>query len=203
MSYGVETDGEDPDAATEKITRSFAVGAGRYDNEGDHYVMHNCNINKAAFYAGTMTAEDVYDHIEKTGDNVVVLGGGLVGTELAIHLARSGKNVTIMEMAPMLNSGGNILHQNALNTEIRDNNIKLALGTRACEITAEGVYGDNGEKVFFPADTVVCAMGQVPQTEAAYALRYCAPEFFVIGDCVTPKNIMQATAMANAAVNDL
>lgn len=151
----------------------------------------------------TMTAEDVYDHIEKTGDNVVVLGGGLVGTELAIHIAKSGKNVTIMEMAPMLNSGGNILHQFALNTEIRDNNIKLALGTKACEITTDGVYGDNGEKIFFPADTVVCAMGQVPLTEKAYELRYCAPEFFVIGDCVTPKNIMQATAMANAAVNDL
>lgn len=71
------------------------------------------------------------------------------------------------------------------------------------EITGDGVFGDNGERLFFPADTVVCAMGQRPLSEEAYALRYCAPEFFVIGDSVVPKNIMQATAMADAAVNDI
>ncbi|MBR5447949.1 MAG: S-layer homology domain-containing protein [Clostridia bacterium] len=59
VSYEAEADEENPDAVAEKITRSFAVGAGRYDNEGEHYLMQTCSINKAAFYAGTMTAEDV------------------------------------------------------------------------------------------------------------------------------------------------
>ena len=59
ISYEVEADEENPDAVGEKITRSFAVGAGRYDGEGDSYQMSNCKINKAALYSGCMTAEDV------------------------------------------------------------------------------------------------------------------------------------------------
>ena len=152
----------------------------------------------------TLTAEQIYEDTEKAGKRVVVLGGGLVGTELAIHLARCGREVTIMEMAPMLNSGGNILHQFGLNLEIKQNNIATALGTRAVKITSDGVTGEcDGKEVFYPADTVVCAVGQIPKTEEAYALSLCAPEFFVIGDAVVPKNIMQATSMADAAVNDI
>ena len=35
------------------------------------------------------------------------------------------------------------------------------------------------------------------------ALSDCAPEFYLVGDCSIPKNIMQATSMADAAVKDL
>ena len=149
----------------------------------------------------TMTAEEVYADTGRAGQRVVVLGGGLVGTELAIHLAGLGRDVTILEMAPALNSGGNILHQTALDLKIRELGVGVRLGVRALAVTPEGVEGENG--VFLPADTVVCAMGQRPLAEEAWSLRECAPQFFVIGDGTVPKNIMQATAMADAAVNDI
>ena len=149
----------------------------------------------------TLTAEEVYENTGRAGKRVAVLGGGLVGTELAIHLAQLGRQVSIMEMAPALNSGGNVLHQTALDLKIRELDISLFLGVRATAVTSEGVEGENG--VFLPTDTVVCAMGQKPLSAEAWALRECAPQFFVIGDSVTPKNIMQATAMADAAVNNI
>jgi 2,4-dienoyl-CoA reductase-like NADH-dependent reductase (Old Yellow Enzyme family) len=40
-------------------------------------------------------AEEAYLHPEKTGQKVVILGGGLVGIELAIYLAGLGRGVTI------------------------------------------------------------------------------------------------------------
>lgn len=150
-----------------------------------------------------VTSEDVYNAPELIKGKAAILGGGLVGMELAIYLARSGIPVTIIEMTPELNCGGNVLHQNALNLEIREYGIELCLSSRAIELTDSGVWCDNGERVFIPADTVVCAVGQRPLSEEAYSLRMCAPEFYVIGDCVTPKNIMQATAMADAAVSDI
>ncbi|MBR4743013.1 MAG: FAD-dependent oxidoreductase [Oscillospiraceae bacterium] len=149
----------------------------------------------------TLTAEEIYADPSAAGDRVVVLGGGLVGTELAIHLAQLGRKVSIMEMAPALNSGGNVLHQTALDLKIRELGIGTHLGVRALAVGPDGVEGENG--VFLPADTVVCAMGQKPLSEEAWSLRECAPQFFVIGDCVSPKNIMQATAMADAAVSDI
>ncbi|MBR6206831.1 MAG: FAD-dependent oxidoreductase [Oscillospiraceae bacterium] len=149
----------------------------------------------------TLTAEEIYADTSLAGGRVAVLGGGLVGTELAIYLAQLGRKVCIVEMAHALNSGGNILHQTALDLKIRELGIETRLGVRATAVRPDGVEGEGG--VFVPADTVVCAMGQRPLSEEAWSLRECAPQFFVIGDSVTPKNIMQATAMADAAVRDI
>jgi 2,4-dienoyl-CoA reductase-like NADH-dependent reductase (Old Yellow Enzyme family)/thioredoxin reductase len=150
------------------------------------------------------SAEFVYDHPEKVGKKAVILGGGLVGIELAIHLAMLGREVTIMEMLPELNNGGNILHQHALDVEIAKYKIRLALGTKAADISAKGVLGDkDGVQTMFEADTVIYAIGQAPLRAEADALSGCAPEFYMIGDCHIPKNIMQATAMADAAVRNI
>ena len=148
------------------------------------------------------TAEEIYKNPSAAGKTVAVMGGGLVGTELAIYLAGLGRKVTIIERLPMLNSGGNVLHQLALDKEIAQRKIDLHLGSDVIEILPGGVvFSKDGEDKMLQADTVVCALGQSPLKAEAWALRYCAPEFHVIGDCAVPKNIMQATAMANAAVN--
>ena len=151
-----------------------------------------------------LSAEYVYDHVDKVASKVVILGGGLVGIELAIHLGREGRDVTIVEMMPALNNGGNILHQLALDVEIDKQKITLALGVKATRITDMGVFGikDNTE-LFFEAGTVIYAVGQTPLWEQTDALRTCAPEFYAIGDCRVPKNIMQATSMADAAVKNI
>jgi 2,4-dienoyl-CoA reductase-like NADH-dependent reductase (Old Yellow Enzyme family)/thioredoxin reductase len=150
------------------------------------------------------SAEYVYDNNDKVGKKVVILGGGLVGVELAIHLSYIGREVTVMEMLPALNNGGNVLHQLALDVEIKKCNIKLALGTRAMDISKNGVLGENAEgQKLFEADTVIYAIGQEPLWADADALRDCAPEFYQIGDCVIPKNILQATSMADAAARNI
>ncbi len=151
-----------------------------------------------------LTAEFAYRHAEQVGQQVVVLGGGLVGVELALYLAGAGRAVTIVEMLPMLNNGGNILHQNALDVELNARKVRLSLGTRVLSVSEQGVTGSrDGCEQFFPADTVICAMGQRPLREEAEALRFCAPEFYVVGDCVAPKNILQATAMADAIAKNI
>jgi 2,4-dienoyl-CoA reductase-like NADH-dependent reductase (Old Yellow Enzyme family)/thioredoxin reductase len=150
------------------------------------------------------SAEYVYTQPDTVGKKAVVLGGGLVGIELAIYLASLGKDVTIMEMMTELNNGGNILHQHALDVEIARLNIRLALGTRAAEINERGVLGcKDGGEALFEADTVIYAVGQTPLSAEADALRAYAPEFYIIGDCGVPKNIMQATSMADAAAKNI
>ncbi len=68
----------------------------------------------------------------------------------------------------------------------------------AQEITDKGISVKlpDGEEKFFEADTVIYATGQRPLWDEAKELAGCAPEFFQIGDCVTPKNIYQATQQA-------
>ena len=47
------------------------------------------------------------------------------------------------------------------------------------------------------------ALGRAPLREEAAALALCAPEFYVIGDCVVPATIYQATSAAYFAALDV
>jgi pyruvate/2-oxoglutarate dehydrogenase complex dihydrolipoamide dehydrogenase (E3) component len=86
-------------------------------------------------------AEEVYLNPDLAGERVLILGGGLVGTELGIFLAGMGRNVTILELLPALNDGGNMVHFNALRIEIEKLGIALALGTAAEEIGEKRRHG--------------------------------------------------------------
>jgi len=148
-------------------------------------------------------AEDAYLNPEKVGSTVVVLGGGLVGDELALYLTMLGHKVEIVEMMDTINDGGNYLHTLGMTNEMNKYGMKINFNTKAVEITAEGVRCETPEgERFFPADTVIYAVGQKPLREEAYALGLCAPEFYAVGDCITPQNIPAATGPAHdIAVN--
>ena len=89
-----------------------------------------------------MCADEAFLHEEKVGHEVTVLGGGLVGIELAIHLSQNGHKVRILEMANSLNDGGNTIHALALNREIRELGIEVHTSTKANEITDTSVIGE-------------------------------------------------------------
>ena len=147
-----------------------------------------------------VAATSIYADADKAGSKVVILGGGLVGTELAIYLAGLGRDVTVIEMLPDCNVGDNFLHGMAIGIELERAGVKLALNTQAAEINERGVYGVfSGEKKLFEADTVINALGMSPRRGAADELRFCAPVFHQVGDCLAVKNIREATALAHQA----
>jgi 2,4-dienoyl-CoA reductase-like NADH-dependent reductase (Old Yellow Enzyme family)/NADPH-dependent 2,4-dienoyl-CoA reductase/sulfur reductase-like enzyme len=152
----------------------------------------------------TVGAADVYAEPEKAGKRVVILGGGLVGSELAVFLGNLGRDVTILEMLPRLNAGDNILQGLAISNELERLGTTLALETKAIEITEKGVVGEGSEgKKLYASDTVICALGYEPAGDAAEALRFCAPAFHRIGDCLTPKNIYEAVRTAHQIALDI
>ena len=84
-------------------------------------------------------------------------------------------------------------------------NLRCYASTRAVEVTGEGlvVEDDQNGRYLIPADTVIYAVGQKPLTEESYALRDCAPEFYPLGDCVVPRNILAATQEADQVMIDI
>lgn len=154
--------------------------------------------------ANVMPAEYAYTHADEVGGKVVVIGGGLVGAELALHLASCGKDVTIMHRHACIKCGANGLHGQAINEQIRIHKVGTAFNTSPVEITDDGVIGRNAEgEQLYPADTVIYAVGQRPLAEEAEQFHFCAPEFYTIGDCVTPATIYQATSQAFYAARDI
>ena len=144
-----------------------------------------------------IAAETAYVNPEKVGNSIVILGAGLVGVELAIYLSMLGKKVSVVEMLGEINHGGNFLHVRALEVEIKKYDIDMNYHTKALKITDNGVVCStaDGEKLF-EADTVIYAVGQAPLQAEAAALSLTSPDYYPIGDCMIPKNIMNATSVA-------
>ncbi len=151
-----------------------------------------------------VSAEEIYYHPEKAGQSIIILGGGLVGVELGIHLAMQKRSVTIMEMMPKLSVDPFSMHTLALMEQIEKLGITIHTSTAAKEITASGVIAETAEgPLSITADTVIYAIGQKPLDDEAIALRECASEFYQIGDCITPKNILAATQSAWTIARDI
>jgi 2,4-dienoyl-CoA reductase-like NADH-dependent reductase (Old Yellow Enzyme family)/thioredoxin reductase len=126
------------------------------------------------------------------GGRVAILGGGLVGCEMAIHLNRQGKNITVVEMAQDWAVDAPRLHKNAMEVELRKG-VDLRLETRGIEISGEGLIceGKDGTPYLIEADTVFCAVGMRPRS--AEHLREVAPVFKIVGDGRVAKQMFEAT----------
>ena len=143
-------------------------------------------------------AEEAYRHPQKVGKKAVIIGAGLVGLELAIYLTMLGKVVSVVELTDKISDGGNMLHARSLEVELKKHGISLRFNTKVNEISAQGIVCETKEgKEFLEADTVIYAVGQQPLQDEALAFRFCAPVFHMIGDCITPKNIANATGTAH------
>jgi pyruvate/2-oxoglutarate dehydrogenase complex dihydrolipoamide dehydrogenase (E3) component len=154
--------------------------------------------------AAVFPAEAVYRKPELAGPRTVIIGAGLVGTELAIYLSMLGREVEILEMAPQMNSEGNMLQGTIIMGQLRERNIPLRCKVRVTAITPEGALYEGPEgSGLAKADTVVYAVGQKPLAEEAFALGRLVPDFRLVGDVLGPRNIMGAVKTAHTIARDI
>lgn len=138
-------------------------------------------------------AVGMHEHMDKIGQHVVILGGGLVGCEEGILLAQQGKQVTILEMKPELCRDAPYLHHEAVLLELERLGAVTHTNTRCVQILPDGVLAatSQGEEKF-AADTVLIAAGLRARGEEAESFRSCAREFWRIGDCKRARNVRLA-----------
>jgi NADPH-dependent 2,4-dienoyl-CoA reductase/sulfur reductase-like enzyme len=125
----------------------------------------------------------------KIGKTVVVLGGGLVGCETAVHLAMQGHDVTLAEMTDSVAADANARQRPAL-VEKLYGLCRVLTGVRGLYAEKDGLCCENG--LVLKADTIVVAAGQRPRREVVDGLRNTAPEVKFVGDCVKAANIREA-----------
>lgn len=140
-----------------------------------------------------VSAVGMHEHMEEIGQNVVILGGGLVGCEESILLGELGKKVTVLEMKPELCRDAPFLHHEAVLLEMERLGITARTGMQCTGILPDGVTAEqDGKEIKLPADTVIIAAGLAPKLDEAESFRSCAPEFWKIGDCRQARNVRLA-----------
>ena len=146
---------------------------------------------------------------ENVGKHAVVIGGGMVGCELALWLTKDlGKKVTIVEALPKL------LAVNApicsANSEMLERLVPfygtdVRCRTTAVKATENGLIIrdlDTGAEETIPADTVILAVGFTPDRELYNAMQEC-DEVYAIGDCKEFHNVHSAVWDAFEVANHI
>ncbi len=129
------------------------------------------------------------------GKKVVMIGGGLIGSEQGLFLAKTGHDVTVVEMLPRVANEAYGMYREALALEMAKENMTLLENTRCLEIGKDFVkvlLPDGTEKTL-EADTVLYALGM--KSVPADDLKAAAGDIpvTVIGDAVKPGKVDGAT----------
>ena len=127
------------------------------------------------------------------GNRVVVCGGGLSGSDLALELAEDGHQVTLVEMEDEIARDMLFLNRVSLLRSLAANNVEILTGHKVVEVVDNGVVVESAEgKRTIEADTVVSAFGVKPATALTDALAGYGDKVHPVGDCVDPRKVGDA-----------
>ncbi|HEY90785.1 MAG TPA: FAD-dependent oxidoreductase, partial [Dehalococcoidia bacterium] len=143
--------------------------------------------------SNVFTAQDVLAGKVATGQNIVIIGGGMVGCETGHFLAEQGKSVTIVEMLKRMAADVSPMVRRRLMDGLREKNVSLLTQVTCEEIHAGAVTvsAAEGEKQTIPADSVVLAVGYRPDNDLFKALEGKVPVVRCIGDSSEPRRIRE------------
>jgi len=125
---------------------------------------------------------------QEAGQNVVIIGGGLTGCEIAYELYLQGKHPTIVEMLDDLitTKGVCLANSSYLRDFFNANKVPVHLETRLNEIHDDGVTvtGKDGNTFRIAADSVILSTGYRPKPLAEKA-----GHVHLVGDCAKVGNL--------------
>ena len=145
-----------------------------------------------------MVATDAYCNEDKLGKKIVVIGGGQVGCETALHLADKGYEVSIIEMQSSLCPDASKTCGDEIRILLDANKNFTAICSAKCKsVTKNSVtYTDaEGSEHTVECDTVILAAGMKARTALADSfITDCdVPEWYQIGDCVRARTVEWCT----------
>jgi 2-enoate reductase len=129
---------------------------------------------------------------KKLGEKVAVIGGGLVGCELAYELHLKGREVVIVEALPTLMRLGDVAYPNKIMLlELLDfHKVKALTGVKVQKKEGDTLFLDDGSRL--QADSVILATGYRSNDGLYGEISASMPEVYLVGDAIRPRNIKNA-----------
>ncbi len=144
-----------------------------------------------------VNAVDVLNEVVPTGNKVIIVGGGLVGTETALWLQKQGKEVVIVEMLDQIMSDCAVTDKIALGEMLATTPIKVMTGWRLNKIDDHAVvvetWNGSHRQQTIQGDSIVIATGYTPNDDLTEQLQQNGKvDVYRIGDCVCPGKVFDA-----------
>lgn len=131
-------------------------------------------------------AMDVFDHPDIQEKRIIMLGGGLVGCEVGVHLAKTGHEVTIVEMLDHIAKDSYGMYREALLREMDKCHIRVLAGTRCLEVQGNKVRvaDKEGDEQILEGDRVYHALGLKAKSTDALKQACGSIPYVEIGNCI-------------------
>jgi 2,4-dienoyl-CoA reductase-like NADH-dependent reductase (Old Yellow Enzyme family) len=119
------------------------------------------------------------------GKRVVIVGGELVGLELAEFLCERGRTIAVVDEAPRLGAGLTLVRRLRLLAELREHGVGLYAGSSEIRIEAARVCFTDvaGNPQSIEAEHVIVAKGAAGDSSQADAFRAAGFRVHEVGDC--------------------
>jgi len=139
-------------------------------------------------------AFDVLAGKAEVGDRVAVIGGGLVGSETADHLAVHGKQVVIFEMLDQIAKEGFGFNNYYLLESLNKHHVEMITSAKVLEITPEAVVyeKDGTQQTVTGLDNVILAIGAVSVNTLCQELQDMGVNIIVVGDAKQSRQALEA-----------
>ena len=103
--------------------------------------------------------------LQEIPERLVVIGGGVIGLEMASYFNTAGSKVTVVEMLNKIAGPTDAEISKILQKNYEKKGVTFKLGARVTEVTSKGVvYELNGNKETVEADKVLLSIGRRPST---------------------------------------
>ena len=153
---------------------------------------------------GVIHAGDLLDGKAAVGKKVLVVGGGMVGCEVADFLGELGHEVTVIELRDQLGPDVIPEHRKFLMKDFEAYKVQGVTGAKVAQFFTDGVsytLADGTEGRLEGFDNVVLAMGYRNNDTISEEIKKIVAETYVIGDAVKARKALDATAEGlNAAL---
>ena len=142
-----------------------------------------------------ISALDAYHRLDDLGYEVVIIGGGTVGCELALEIADKDHHVTILEATDTLHRQDNKALDIAMDLLLNEaENITIRKQVFVRSVGKDSVTLADDTKI--PCDTVITATGFRPDYDLVSSFYGITPKTYTIGDSVRSAKIKEATESA-------
>lgn len=142
-----------------------------------------------------VTADKILMDVNSAGENIVVVGAGLVGCEVALWLAQKGKKVTIVEVASEILGGPHglpFMNYDMLKDLLNYENVTIKTGASITGVDETGaiIKNNDGIEETLKADTVITSVGYRSNKNLYESLKMEVGDLYLLGDAKKVKSIM-------------